>query len=90
MEKDKKGDCRLIYLAHHPHFRCYHGQIGYRGRHQQLEQGLYSPKVACLPDAQLHQPSKTMFGYLAPLAVFYESLAMLQTPGLLQEGLLRM
>ena len=69
---------------------AHQGQVGYRGRQIQLEFRLGPPEVAGLPDAQLHQPGQPVFHHHPPLPVLVVAGALLQLPGLLQQGLLRM
>ena len=68
----------------------YQGQISDCRSHQQLEQGLFTPEVACLPHPQLHQARKPVFGCLPYLARLLERSSLLEISSLLQQTLLRM
>src|SRR5712691_115658 len=68
---------------------CQQRQVGNRGCEAQLEQGLGSPEVAPLANAQLHQPCYAMLHHLASASSFIESWTGLQLARLLEQGFLR-
>ena len=73
--------------ARHPDFSCHQGQVGHRGRQIQLELRLGPAEVAGLADAQMDQPGQPVFHHHSTNSIFVIPGALLQGPGLLQQGL---
>jgi hypothetical protein len=78
------------WAAHQSGFRCYQGQIGYGGRHQQLVERLFPAKVAGFARPKLHQSGNSMFYHLPKGAIGRIGRTALKRSGLLKQGLLRM
>lgn len=89
-ERRRTGGAKLVSGSHLSCFARHQAEIGYRGGHEGLEQGLLSPKVACLAHPELHQASKAPLSCLPELAVAGVVLALLEPPTLLQQTFLRM
>src|SRR5215207_546480 len=85
------GDTRfgVVTVLHEAYPARHQRQVRDGGGHQELEERLGSTEVACLANAELHQPRQPVFGDLTQLAIWCELLASLEGPRLLQQGLLR-
>lgn len=78
-----------VWASHQPCLGRYQGEIGHCGRHEQLEQRLFLAKIACLANSQLHQTSKAMLGHLSKPTIRCIVLTLLEPPGPLYQGFLR-
>ena len=90
IEDDAVACCAATGTARQPDFAQHQGQVGHRGRQIHLESRLDPTEVTGLPDAQLDQSRQPVFCHHPALSVLVVVGALLQSPCLLQEGLLRM
>ena len=77
-------------LARLSEFPRHQGQVGHRGRQVQLEFRLGASKIAGLADAQMDQSGQPVFHHHPARSIFVIPGALLQGPGLLQQGFLGM
>ena len=89
IEDDAVACCAATGTARRPDFAQHQGQVGHRGRQIHLESRLDPTEVTGLPDAQLDQPRQPVFCHHPALSVLVVVGALLRSPCLLQEGLLR-
>ena len=71
-------------------FTRHQGQVGHRGSQVQLEPRLDPAEIAGLADAQLDQSGQPMLHHHAARSILVVGGALLQRPGLLQQGFLGM
>ena len=71
-------------------FPRHQGQVGHRGRQVQLESRLGASEIAGLADAQMDQSGQPVFHHHSARSIFVIPGALLQCPGLLQQGFLEM
>ena len=90
IEDDAVACCAAAGTARQPDFARHQGEIGHGGRQVQLESRLDPTEVAGLPDAQLDQPSQSVLHYHPSRSILVVVGALLQGPGLLQQGFLGM
>ena len=55
---------RVVTISHEAGLGRHEREIGDGGGHQQLEESLRPTEVACLANAELHQPRQPVFGGL--------------------------
>ena len=87
---DAVACCPATGTAQPPDFARHQGEIGHRGCQIQLECRLDPTEVAGLPDAQLDQPGQSVLHYHPSRSILVVVGALLQGPGLLQQGFLGM
>src|SRR5712691_5452894 len=90
--QDHQRPAQGLRTAHRGRVGCRREQrqVGNRRGEAQLEQGLGSPEVARLANAQLHQACYAVLHYLASPSSFIERRTGLQLARLLEQGFLRM